>query len=775
MQQLIVRLRYTLLLVISLLGFSSCLTTRHLPAGTLLLKNNKITFQSDTSSKSAEITQQDLALASKLTTLAKQQPNTKTLGFVKVNLMIYNRFYTDKKKGLSYFLMTKVGEPPVLFDSTLLYPSSRLMQQYLITKGYLQANVFADYHVKRRRATAEYHVIAGPQWTIRQLIFPDTVNSATKVIFHTSPQTVVKQGSPLDNDLLYEEQQRVVRALQDQGYYRFRSDFIYFDADTTIHQHQANVYMKIEQTADSADLKPFKINRVFIYADFDPEKKSDTLHYDTTLYYNWIILQHNVIIKPPTYLTTVFLRSGDYYSRSNVECTFNRLYNLGIFKFINVQWKELPGQKLDASVLITPGKKQNVTAQIEANNIESSLGGGVQLSYASKNVFKEANIFSTTLNAGIEAPVFNGTAIDSIRVNLGAQINFSIPRFAMPFIRPTVSCLTDPHTVLTLQANLDQQTKVYSLANYSLSLGYDWRQSANVKHVLIPVFISYVRPFNISDSFQAELDRDPFLAEAFQQQFITGSSYSYIFNNQKIGSPGNYSYLRLSTELSGTILYALAKTVIQFPVDEQTGKYTIFNNAFSNYFRIESDARHYFDLRKGRLLVTRLDAGIAFNYWNSLAVPYVKQFYVGGTSSMRAWPLRKLGPGAFVDTSTSGYYNNTGDIILEANMEYRFDLISKLKGAIFADAGNIWLRKPDPTKPNGEFNFDTFYKQIALGSGVGLRLDFSYFLIRVDVAFQIYNPGEANGDPWVIKYFDPGSRDWRYNYTNLSLGIGYPF
>ncbi|MEO6167465.1 MAG: BamA/TamA family outer membrane protein, partial [Chitinophagales bacterium] len=299
-----------------------------------------------------------------------------------------------------------------------------------------------------------------------------------------------------------------------------------------------------------------------------------------------------------------------------------------------------------------------------------------------------------------------------------------------------------------------------------------WKENAMKRHVLNPFSVSYVNSTIISDEFQQRLDDDPFLRQSFEDQLIAGINYTYIFSNQGQNIKRDFTFFRASAEVAGTSLYLLNSLITNNNVDT-SGRYVLFGTNYANFVRVEADVRHYFQFSQNRSLVLRGAAGIAINYWNSDVIPYIKQFYLGGTSSMRAWSVRSLGPGSYKDSTN--FYNSAGDIKLEANVEYRFNIFGRLDGAVFADAGNIWLRKTDPNKPGASFEYDRFISEIALGTGVGFRFDFTYFILRLDVATPLHDPSYPEGSRWVIKNISSRETDFIKDNLSFNLAIGYPF
>ncbi len=695
------------------------------------------------------------------------------MGIIPFKLAVYNRFYTTSDSGFYYWMMTTVGEPPVIFDSTLLPSSANLMSDYLVSKGYLFPRVDYEYEIKRKKARVKFKVETGPLYTIDSIFFPMNSSPLSWIIRGNEGKTYLKTGNAFDVDQLSKEQSRIVRDYQNVGYFYFRKDFIFYNADTTIGDHRVNLYVRLQEDDSLPEQQTYGINNIYIYSDYNPQYDLGNVQYDTVLYNGLYFLSTRKFIDPKILSTAIFLTKGTLYSRNDYDCTLNRVSDLGVFKFANVRFVRADSSSgvknsLNCFIYLQPAKKLTLGGEIEVGNVESNFASGVRLSFGDKNVAAGANRFDISTAGGIQVPVLNK---DSLFYSLNGQINYYIPKFAFPFIHPKISCYNNPVTKISLKGNLFEQTNLYSLQNYGISYSMEWKEvDYPLKKFIFPIIaMSYVFP-TYTPAFAERLALDPFLKQSFSKQFIPSLGYAFIFSNQKFDRTANFTYLRLDLETAGNLFY-LGNTVIQRPRDS-TGSYSFYGVDFSQYVRYEVDVRHYFQFTRNRALVLRLDQGTAYAYGNSKVVPYVKQFYVGGTSSLRSWKVRSLGPGAYNDTSN--FYNSAGDIKAEVNAEYRFNLIGRLKGAAFVDAGNIWLLRDDPQKPGGAFKFDEFYRQIAVGSGVGLRLDFTYFIMRFDLATRVYDPSYAEGERWVIKDFS--LKKGETNTTPVfQFAVGYPF
>jgi outer membrane protein assembly factor BamA len=361
---------------------------------------------------------------------------------------------------------------------------------------------------------------------------------------------------------------------------------------------------------------------------------------------------------------------------------------------------------------------------------------------------------------------------------IGTRGELDLPKFAVPFRLGNVSGLFVPKTRIVLGLNLLDRLQYYQLFSTDASFGYDWKASLGTEHNLNLLSITFVRLTNTTQAFNDLLSVNPLLQESFEDQFIIGQNYSFTYNDQLEKDQKNHVYFKGSMDFSGNLLQ-LAQSMFYEHKATPEFPYEIFGTTYSEYCKFDIDMRYYDNtVDQTSSFANRLIAGIGIPYGNSAAMPYVKQFYIGGSNSVRAFSAWGLGPGSYKtpdSIATKSFLYQAGDIKLEANTEYRFPIVSILKGAVFVDAGNIWLLRDDPARPGGRFSVTTFLDQIAVGTGFGLRLDLSFFIIRCDLAFPLRIPYLPEGDRWVIKQIALGDPSWRTNNLMLNIAIGYPY
>jgi outer membrane protein assembly factor BamA len=779
-----VRARYWLLAAIVSLAFQSCISTRHVPKGQYLLSNNVVKVKTSQSlNRIRKTIEQNYTLESKMAGMAKQQPNRKTLGILKLNLWVYDYFYTTKDSGWRHTLITSIGEPHVLVDSSTLTLSKQLMEGYLHSKGYLHAGVTAFYKTGRKKAKAVFEVNTGPLYVIESVDFPRDSTVQDRIVSDSKGKSLLKYGDPFDADIVEKEQLRILREFLNRGYFKFSKDDIFFLADTTLGDHRVSLRVKVEKDDTSETQKTFRIRNIYLYPNYNTVYDFTEVKYDTVISDNMYFLETTPFLDQRTLASSIFMLPGTLYSRNDYECTLNRISDLAVYKFASVRFDPVGDQQLDCSVFLQPAKKYQLGTEVLLGNVEENLASALKLSFQSKNLMHRANRLDLSLTGGVQIPVFPSVNTDSLFYNIAARVDYLMPRFAFPFIHPRISCYNNPTTKLSVLGSYYQQTNYYTILNYGINYALEWKEvEYPLKRYALPIIgINYVYPTTTA-LFDERLEDDPYLAQSFEKQFIMSLGGAYTFSNQQINKPVNFTYLYANLETAGNMLQLFTKYIVQVPSDS-AGSRQVFGVNFANYIRGEVDVRRYLNLSSNRAIVLRLNTGIAIPYGNSQVVPYVKKFFVGGTSSMRAWRVRSLGPGIYYDTSSVAYYSSAGDIKLEANLEFRFKIFSMFKGALFTDIGNIWNLKVDTLKPESTFRFDRFYKEFGIDAGFGMRADFTYFVMRLDLATRVYDPSliSIDEDPWVIRDFclycdsdGDGNNEFGKAFL-LQLAVGYPF
>jgi outer membrane protein insertion porin family len=756
-----------------LLAFTlvSCSPARFLTENETLHHKTEITYKEQPPASRGKI-------SNDLLEIAEPKPNSRFLG-IPVRLNIYSLFSRAKEKSPGGWIRRKIGSPPVVYDPERVGRSSLIMEKYLKDRGYFQAEVEADTTSRRRKTTVNYQIWSGPLYHIRNYHLPPDSGSFAGFVRQQQEKSAISPGKPYRLDALTTERVRIAQLANDEGFYGVRPDDLYFFLDTAIGDYQLDIYQRIAPAEDSLRHEPHYIGRTAIYAYYllDAELEQtlvDTVHGDEFSY-----IGSEAFVRRSVLERSILQRQGEVYSRQSQSKTINRLLGLGVYRFVNFKYEfRRSGDSLflDRLAYLTPDLTQDFSAEIEAKT-GRLFGSELSTNYTHRNLFRGAEKLKLGFSGGVETEF--GKNVNFINtLDLSGRAELELPVLLIPFkgLRPREPL--QPQTTISLANQYQRRTGFFALNSFQLQFGYQWRPSTLLRHEIYPLNMTQVRLLGRSQVFQDSLDKDPLLRENFSNYFIPGAVYRFSYTDQRPGARGSYNVLHGSVESSGNAVYGVSR-LFRGRLEEP---YELLGLRFAQFLRTEIDARRNFAGRRASSLVARLNLGLIYSYGNSLAAPYVRQFFAGGSNGIRAFRLRGLGPGSYGDAALNtgpGIYNDqTGDIKLEFNIEYRFPLVSYLKGALFVDAGNIWLlRDPGDQRPGGTFDFDRFYNEIAVGGGFGLRLDLTYFIIRLDVAAPLRKPFLPEGRRWVWQSEEEGfaRRPWWGNNLRWNLGLGYPF
>ncbi|MFT3933511.1 MAG: BamA/TamA family outer membrane protein [Chitinophagaceae bacterium] len=756
---------------IVLFFFCACSNTKYLPAGEVLYTGAKVKL--NTTGKTEKKTK---TLRSEMEDLARPKPNKSFLG-LRFKLFIYNiAGHPKKETSLRGKLKYKVGEPPVLLSDVKLDFNSKVIASSLQNQGFMQANVTGDTIVKNKRATAVYTAEAGNQYSIKDVTFETDSSLLSKAIVSVSSTSFLKTGNFYNLDVIKAERDRIDAQLKEKGFYYFSPDYIYVAVDSSIGNHAVNLAVNRKPIIPAQSKNIYRMNDIYIFANYRLNSAAtDTLRKVDTVYKGYHIIDRQRLYKPKMFDRMMLFSPGDIYKRSNHNLTLNRLITLGLFKFVKNRFEIAPQEdtpKLNTYYYLTPMPKKSLRAELNGSTKSNNLTGSqLSVSWRNRNTFRAGELLSITALGGFEVQ-YSGQYKGFNTYRTGLEASLSIPRFVVPFFNFNTKGGFVPKTNILVGYDLLNKQKLYTLNSFRASYGYSWKENVQKEHVLNPISITYVQPVNVTDIYRAAIDTNPTLQKAIDKQFILGSNYSYTYNPLTGNGPQTGIYFNGNIDLSGNI------AGLATGADVRNGKErTIFNAAFSQYLRGDIDVRYYLKSGPHSVWANRLLMGVGYPYGNSYSLPFIKQFFIGGNNSIRAFRSRSLGPGTYQavkDSITKFYPDQSGDIKLEMNTEYRMKLVSVVNGAVFVDAGNIWLYNKDTLKPGAEFT-NKFLSQLAVGAGVGLRVDVSFLVLRLDVAFPLRKPYLPDGQRWVIDQIDFGSSTWRRDNLVLNIAIGYPF
>lgn len=800
-------------ILLSVFIHSACNNTRHLKEGQYLLKSNSVEFE-DT-----KYLESKGELSDRLQSAIVQKPNSSfIIDGLKTKLFFYNLRYdkyqndtTDKVKE------NKSVEAPVLYDSSTITQSKTYMESYLFHQGYFYAKVTDTtiFNERKKKAKVIYRVDPGFNYLIRRVYFSDISDPVIKQLVQTDFNTTqLRAGKPYSASLVEQERTRITRLLKDKGYYYFTNESISFELDTvnkdyekikesliteaadlvTLKKEQArptlDIYIKINNSEDGKAFTRCGINRILVFPDFVSREDASDSTMVVKKIDNTTFRYHDYYVRERVLHNHIFINPNGYYAQSDYDKTINELNQLGVFETVRTVYFEDTSrtgeglQWLSAAILMSPAKKYDFNTSWDASTGTTyTLGSGLSASLSNKNIAKGANLLTFTGNVGVE------TQYDSSDNNLkiltrtaGLNASLEFPKFLLPISRERYSIRNTPRTEVAVGANWLDRVNFFTLINLTSRFTYKWRETSTKNWEVSPIFINDISLNNISQSFQDRLDTNDFLRNSYKETFIEGENITWTFSNaNKAHFYDDYSYVKLSFEEAGGLVSG---------IDRLLPDSTIGN--FSQYVRLDYDLRHFIKQRHATTAL-RLYGGVGIPYGQSPTLPYLKQYFVGGPFSMRGWNIRTLGPGSFTDTSknadqsATNLIDLTGDIKIELNAEYRFDIfklfggVFQFNGVVFGDAGNIWLSKQSASYPNGEFRFDRFYTDLAVDGGVGIRADIAgLFVLRLDWAVPLKVPGTLNipekniKQGWIVDDIDPLYNKWRQSII-WNFAIGYPF
>ena len=754
-----------------LLISASCSNIKYLPKGEKLYIGGDVKIEGDSINRSEK-----KALRTELKGLLRPKPNTTILG-LRPKLLAYNIAGTPKKaKGLRSWLKNKVGEPPVFASSVDLKKNQSVLQNRLENKGYFQAVVTGDTTSKNRKVKAEYLAALGPRYLISSVNFPSDSGLLDKAISATSPKTLLNINEPFNLDVIKGERERIDQNLKEKGFYYFSPEYLYVRVDSTAGRHRVNLYVTVKPETPSLAKRPYTIKDIYIYPNFNlTQSQTDTSKTDAILHKGYYVIDKEKTFKSDVFSRSMFFKSGEVYNRTDHNLSLSRLVNLGSFKFVKNRFERNESSfdpSLDAYYYLTPLPRKSFRGEVLGTTKSNNLTGSeLSLSWRNRNTFRGAEQLSIRGYGSFEVQV-SGTQSGFNTYRLGTEATLSIPRFLIPFVDINTSDAFVPRSKFTLGYEILNKRKLYSLNSFRASAGYNWKENIRKEHELNLLSINYVQPANVTPLYDSILKTNITLAKTVEKQFIIGTTYSFTYNDQVEVARKNNIYFNGNIDLAGNVL-GLLKGANYTTGDTAT----LFGARFSQYAKVDGDFRYYFKTGRNSKIASRLIAGVGYPYGNSSELPFIKQFFVGGSNSIRAFRARSVGPGTYRPNNSS--LNNflpdqSGDLKLEFNTEYRQKLAGIVYSALLLDAGNIWLFRDNPNKPGAKFSKE-FLSELAVGTGFGLRFDLSFLVLRTDLAFPIRKPWLPKENRWVFDQIKLSDKQWRRENLVFNLAIGYPF
>ncbi len=792
--------------ILSLL-LNSCNVTRLLEDDEILYDKVEIDFESKQDVKKSS------QLKESLKGVGKPSPNNKWLGVFRFNLWAY--FNGDESKGGISSWLARQGEEPVLLDSILVQTNCERMNKYLFNQGYYYSEVEYKTKIRGKKAKVTYVANLGKQYRIDSVFYSPVDSAEIDLIVEINKsRSFIKSGLAFNTDLFQEERARISNKMKQNGYFAFDEKYVTFRVDSSGNDQKISVFVDIAKPTDGEHEK-YIMDDIYVINDFNASLDGQKV--DTISQNDFIYISDGKEFKPITILDKIALKKGAYYSSFDHQLSFRNLLDMGVFKFVNIRFEEhkdsLDRNLLTCFIYLTPLKKMKISIETEVNNkftdtpaSNSSLGTALTGTYMNRNLFRGSELFTINLYAGLEFNIFNDADNELPiinNINISGTAKLAIPKLMVPFpkrwLRSTWQQAAKQNKVKSTFAFTEEFRRwvnFYSLNITEFSFGYDWKSENRARHILTPASFVYSFIYNQEEEFLKYLDDDLRIQKSFEDKLIIGGSYSYINTNNRISNKAYQSrYKRKSyffkgdIDLTGNVMSLLEKALIGTNLIKDDFSTAFGGLDYSQFLRLQADYRQYWT-RGNESLVGRVYGGIGIPYGNSTVLPFIRQFFSGGSTGLRAFRARGIGPGYYdpenpdrnvesIDTTLNNInFYRTGDIKLEANLEYRFPIYWFLKGAFFVDAGNVWTIRDDSLKIGEQFTLKSFWNEIGIGAGFGLRFDFSFFVLRFDLATPLYVPFYDPGNRWTLDKFSGANwqdQAWRRKNLIFQLGIGYPF
>lgn len=759
-------------LILICLFISACSGTKHLPSGEKLYTGAKIKLES-----SDKITKKKKRFIKTAAEIAlRPKPNKSFLG-MRPKLWRYMKAGEDPKSKYKKWLK-KTGEAPVLMSDIKPGATSSIIGAKFFNIGIFKSSTEFKIVEKKYRARVIYIGHIQKPYTVKDLICSISNDSLNRLILSDSENSLIKPGEDYNLEKLKNERIRIDVLLKNNGYFYFNPDYLLFKADTSEVTHDVAFKLTLKDSVPKNALTVYRINNVYIDQDYSLNEETENIIKDSIRFENTVFLskEKEMKIKPKVILRSVYLRKQEVYSRENHNITLNRLMTMGDFKFVRIKFSDsdtLVSGFLDVTILMTPMPKRTFRAEVDlVSKSNNYMGPQMNLSFQNRNTFNGAELLILNMAGSYEAQ-FSGKGKNLFSYSLNPQVELYFPRFLVPFKIRTRSIYV-PKTRFSLSYNYLKRVSFFDMSTFQFIYGFKWKANIRKEHELNPVSISYTSIANKSAAFTELLTSNPFLKKSYEEQFIAGGIYSFTYNEQVVPEKKMQYFFHLATESAGNV-FSLVKTIAGEKVSSDHPS-KVIGAIYSQYAKLSLDGRAFYNFADKTKLALRVFAGIAKPYGNSSILPYVKQFFSGGPSSIRAFHINSVGPGTVhQNNDNKGFMQLGGDIKLEANAEYRFNIFRFLKGAFFADAGNIWLLKSNPANTGSPFSLSQFYKEIAVGAGFGLRVDVSFFILRFDLATPLRKPWVEGNNKWVVNQIKFGDPSWRNENLILNVAIGYPF
>ncbi|WP_455566649.1 translocation and assembly module lipoprotein TamL [Polaribacter haliotis] len=742
----------------------SCSIQKFIPEDERLYTGAKIELKADSAVKKVSELKTDLK------TVLRPEPNSKFLG-MHLGLYYYYKNQKENPNFINRWLYKQLGQKPVYQSDVEVYDMQEILRNRLENHGFFYSTVNSSFTEKEKEASVTYNLKVPAPYKMETYKVDSMVSPIYADVKDLSKNAIFKKDMRFDLQNLKLERQRLDSELKKKGYYNFNSNFLLFEADTNQYKNKRfDLFLKLKADVPEKAIVPYKIEKINIYPDYDLKDSTNTkvARYNEKSYH-----QDSVYFKPKYLDEFITLKEGEFYNPITSKNTARRLSGIGAYKYVNIQYKELDTSVtgkmggLEANIFLSPLTKRAIRAELQAVTKSNNFAGPkLGLTYSNRNLFKGGETLNISSNIGYETQISSGNNLGLSSLELGLKTELIFPRVIAPFsFKEDFFEYSIPKTKTSLSATYLSRSKLYTLLSGNLFFGYVWNANRYITYEINPISVNYTRLSNTTETFEDILDNNPFLKRSFDQQFISGLTFSFTYNEMVSSNKTHQFFANSTLDVAGNSISLFGKETEAGMPKEFLGL------QYAQYAKADVDFRYHYNFGRNneQTIATRLFAGYGYAYGNSDVVPFVKQYFSGGPYSVRAFKIRSLGPGTYnedEDPNTNGtFFDKTGNIRLEANIEYRFPIYSFFKGAVFADAGNVWNSESNPAF-NGKDKFTSnFINELGMGAGIGLRVDVQGFVIRFDLAAPFHDPSFKEGERW----------DFRIDEPVLNFAIGYSF
>lgn len=759
---------YLIISLIGLVWLSGCSVRRYIPENEHIYRKNKLKIE-----KHPEVKTKTKKLKEEIKQVVQPKPNKFLLGHPWKVWWWYVIGTPRRERGFVAFWRKRLGEPPVFASRINAENISSNIQSRLENLGYFKSEASGDTSYHGYFVDTRFKVKVNPQYFIDSITWVQDTSALLKqlVRIQSRKNSFLKVGAPYNLDNISAERERLDMILKNRGYYYFNPSYLMAYVDSTLGKHKVHLYLNLKNTTPKYAQYAYKINQINVFPNYSlAAETADTTGNGLIVYDNLFIRDTQIVFKPKLLAQTITYRPGSTYSGRAQNATLNRLIGLGTFKFVknNFAIADSSARKLDVFYYLTPAKKRALQGSLDAFSKENSyVGAQVSLTWKHKNAFKSAELVSVNTFFGTELSL-----ADSLRNNnnfrLGGEVSLRVPKLNFPFFTFKHNVAYPPSTNIVLGYEILRKQLFYTKhlvhARYDLS----WKRSSKKSFTFSPVSVSSLRAFNISDSFYRQAQQNPSLLLNVYSEVILGSYFLYTYTPSR-ARDRNIWVLRTGIDVSGNLAGLI--TGARRPREK-----AIFKTPFAQYIKVDAEGLLYRRINKTYDWANRIQLGAGFPYNNSNILPFAKQYVIGGSSLLRGFAMRSVGPGTYKPTLQDQQFFQTigGDFKLLLNSELRFGITGRLKGALFIDAGNIWTKDTVVFGEKARINRN-WYKELAVASGFGLRFDATVILIRFDLGIPLRKPFLPENERWVIKDIHPGSGKWRRENLVLNIALGYPF